>query len=262
MEIGTIDYIEPKIFFIVPYRDRERHLELYLNHMEHVLEGLDYLTLIVHQDDKRYFNRGAMKNIGFKFLKENFPKTYKEKTLVFHDVDHVVWKKGVLDFNTVPGLVKHHFGFPENFVKSLGGIISMNAGDFEKTNGFPNYWSWGYEDNCLYYRAKNAGLKIDESKLKPPKHPDIIMFWHGQKKLINENYIWRNFSNDNGFGIKEVVNLSYKLSDYNDRKRLVVINVENFAVPGVYPLLKKKTPALSFETASRGNIYKKLFKGR
>ena len=54
MDIGNINYIEPKIFFIVPYRDRERHLELYLNHMEHVLDGLDYLTLIVHQDDQRH----------------------------------------------------------------------------------------------------------------------------------------------------------------------------------------------------------------
>jgi hypothetical protein len=114
----------------------------------------------------------------------------------------------------------------------------------------------------LYYRSEKAGLKIDESNLKPPKHPDIIMFWHGQKKLINENYIWKNFSNDNGFGIKEIINLSYKLSDYNNRKRLIVINVENFAVPGSYPVLKKKTPAFSFEPNSTTNAYKNLFKRR
>ena len=43
MEISKITYNEPEKIFIVPYRDRERHLELFLNHMKHVLEDENYL---------------------------------------------------------------------------------------------------------------------------------------------------------------------------------------------------------------------------
>ena len=93
MQVGEIKYKEPEKFIIVPYRDRERHLRVFLNQMEHVLEDENYLILIIHQDDTRNFNRGALKNIGFLYIKNFYPKTYKDKILIYHDVDYVVWKK-------------------------------------------------------------------------------------------------------------------------------------------------------------------------
>ena len=100
MEVSEIKYKEPEKFIIVPYRDRERHLQVFLNHMEHVLEDENYLVLIIHQCDKRNFNRGALKNIGFLYIKDCYPNTYKEKTLVYHDVDYVAWKKNVFDIHS------------------------------------------------------------------------------------------------------------------------------------------------------------------
>ena len=63
----------PKIIFIVPYRDREQQLIFFKRHIQYVLEDMnkeDYEIMIIHQKDKRSFNCGALKNIGFliKFL--------------------------------------------------------------------------------------------------------------------------------------------------------------------------------------------------
>ena len=55
----------PKKVFIIPYRDREAQKEIFMSHMTELLKQDDYEIAFVHQQDKRKFNRGAMKNIGF-----------------------------------------------------------------------------------------------------------------------------------------------------------------------------------------------------
>jgi hypothetical protein len=77
----------PKLVFVVPYRDRELQLGFFRSHMAKVLEDEpSYEIFFVHQQDKRTFNRGAMKNIGFLAMKERYPKTYGDITFVFNDV--------------------------------------------------------------------------------------------------------------------------------------------------------------------------------
>ena len=184
---------EPNTFFIIPYRDREQHLQLYLNHMKCVLEGINCKILIIHQCDKKLFNRGAMKNIGFRYIKENYPDTYKDKTLVFNDVDNVPWKKGVLDFNTKKGIIKHHYGFPVKKAASLGGIFTIIASDFEKTNGFPNLWTWGLEDNTIQHRALYNKMVISREKfIKADANcKNIVRLDHGPMRLISNNILTR-----------------------------------------------------------------------
>lgn len=148
------------IVFIIPYRDRYYHKVHFDKYMEYILEDYDkddYRFLFVHQQDDLPFNRGAMKNIGFLYVKENYAN-YKNITLVFHDIDTIPAEKGLLDYKTRHGVVKHFYGF--RF--ALGGIVSITAGDFEKVNGFPNYWNWGFEDNVLNMRInQNKSLTID-----------------------------------------------------------------------------------------------------
>ena len=67
--------MEPDKFFIVPYRDRENQLEIFVNHMTKLMEGENYQILFIHQKDNRHFNRGAMKNIGFLYVKKKYPQT-------------------------------------------------------------------------------------------------------------------------------------------------------------------------------------------
>lgn len=152
----------PKFIIIVPYRNREIYLDIFIKQMTHVLEDIspdDYRIVVVNQSDTRSFNRGATKNIGFLYVKELYPDDYEDITLVFNDIDTMPKHKQYLQYITRSGTIKHFFGFKH----TLGGIVSITGKDFERIGGFPNYWGWGYEDNLLQVRATRAGIQIDRS---------------------------------------------------------------------------------------------------
>jgi hypothetical protein len=150
----------PEFVIVVPYRDRPQQLADFETHMRAVLANIDpttYRIWYMHPCDSRPFNRGAMKNIGFHVLRDLYPDTYSTITLVFHDIDTVPTGPDVIpDYRTTPGVVKHFYGYTH----ALGGIVSIRAGDFERINGFPNYWAWGYEDNMLQTRVTRAAPKM------------------------------------------------------------------------------------------------------
>ena len=159
-----IDVSTPKVVFIVPYRDRKHQYEVFDNHMRTTVlkdyQETYYKIIYVHQNDNRVFNRGALKNLGFIFVKQLYPETYRNITLVFNDIDTTPNKSDIIpNYETEKGIVKHFFGV----LFALGGIFAINAGDFEDINGFPNYWSWGFEDNLLYQRVQSSGLTLDRS---------------------------------------------------------------------------------------------------
>ena len=175
----------PEKIFIVPYRDRAPQKMAFIHIMSWILEGQNYRILFIHQKDTRPFNRGAIKNIGFIYVKDTYPEHYKNITLIFHDIDYISWRRNQFNFTTRAGVVTHHLGFD----KSMGGIFSIKAGDFEKINGFPNIWTWGLEDNIVYNRCRRVGLHIDvQNRLHVQKDmKDIIGLWHGWERLINPN---------------------------------------------------------------------------
>ena len=167
----------------------------------------EYSLLFIHQNDNRGFNRGAMKNIGFIHVKKIYPDVYKNITLVFNDIDIMPICKGIINYETVPGTVKHFYGF--NF--ALGGLFSIKAGDFEKINGFPNYWGWGFEDNLIQTRAINAKLVIDRSEFYEIFDKNFINIFDKDKRISNKDgfYQYKKEVND---GISTIYKLSYNLS--------------------------------------------------
>lgn len=179
MEVGV-----PKIIFIVPYRDRELQKNFFIRQMGYVLEDMDssdYKIYFIEQRDKRTFNRGAMKNIGFLAMREKYPDHYKDVTFVFNDVDTMPFTKNFLDYQTVHGKIKHFYGF--HF--ALGGIISVTGRDFERLNGFPNFWAWGFEDNLLNQRALQARIEIDRAQFYPIYDKHIIQLNDGLVRNVN-----------------------------------------------------------------------------
>jgi hypothetical protein len=203
----------PKIIFIVPYRDRKQSLDMFKLQMKTILEDVpsdEYEIYISHQCDKREFNRGAIKNIGFLVIKNKYPDDYKKMTFVFNDVDTVPIQKNIFKYNTISGTVKHFYGF----TYTLGGIVSITGEDFEKINGYLNLWSWGYEDNALQHRATNANLHIDRSIFFKINSKEILQEQHGKYRTVNPDDfdIYRNKINE---GINSIYNIKYEITEDN-----------------------------------------------
>ena len=216
----------PKIIFIVPYRDRENDKRFFELHMSNVLEDYDvssYRILYIHQKDTRNFNRGAMKNIGFLYVKSIYPTNYHNITLVFNDVDTIPTKKNLFSYNTEKGIIKHFYGHKH----TLGGIFSIKAADFEKIEGFPNFWAWGYEDNAIYRRATIANIEVDRSIFYPIDSKIIIRLTSSTLRQTNraeyEHYLEEINKNKVTDGISTISQLEYTFDPTTN-----MVNVTNF----------------------------------
>lgn len=235
VEDSKVQSFIPSFIFIVPYRDRVQHLEQFRSHM---CDTNNIQFLFVHQCDSRAFNRGAMKNIGFIAVKKMYPLAYRNITLVFNDVDCMPRQKDLLQYETSQNIVKHFYGY----TYALGGIVSILAGDFERINGFPNFWGWGYEDNMLQNRVLNSKMRIDRSTFflandfvietakksgKTPPDRDsmpIIQQFHGNERNINYAD-FEKYSTHTRDGINSIRNLNIV---YDPETNFV--NVQSFDV--------------------------------
>ena len=211
-ENPTNDPIKPpKFIFIVPYRDREQHLIFFKRQMKYVLEDMDpadYKIYYLHQCDKRSFNRGAMKNIGFLAMREKYPQHYKNITFIFNDVDTMPFSKNFLNYDTVFGNIKHFYGFKH----TLGGIVSIKGIDFERIHGYPNFWAWGFEDNMLYDRVLKARLNVDRSRFFPYPDQNILHFNDGYNKPVNRAEFDR-YAGKTAEGWSSIKNLKYTINE-------------------------------------------------
>jgi len=215
----------PKYVFIVPYRDREPHRVFFSTYIYKIMEDVppeDWKFYFVHQNDKRPFNRGAMKNIGFLALKSAYPDNYKNIIFIFNDVDTLPYDKNVLNYHTDYGVIKHFYGF--HF--ALGGIFSVRGVDFERINGFPNYWAWGGEDNLINERAKQFGIIIDRSNFFTLGNMKILQFADGLKRLICRDELATSIMPNNLDGLSKLVNLSHVI--YDDTHMIDVTSFDTY----------------------------------
>jgi hypothetical protein len=217
----------PTRVFIVPYRNRVQHKFFFCKYMTFLLEDLfDYEILFVHQFDKRSFNRGAMKNIGFLAVKHKYPNDYKNITLIFNDVDTMPFNK-IFEYETSPGVIQHYYGF----TYTLGGIVVIKAADFEKINGFPNFWGYGMEDNCLQTRSEKCDLTIDRSHFYSIGSPEILQLFDGVTRIINKKDPWRMKYDDGVDGIRTIHNLYYTIDKESKNEN---DNISNVEMPNLY----------------------------
>jgi hypothetical protein len=167
-----------------------------------------------------------MKNLGFLYAKSIFPNDYQNITFVFNDVDTMPYTKDLINYETTPGNVKHFYGY----TFTLGGIVSIKGCDFERTNGFPNYWAWGYEDNAFQLRVKTAGLNIDRSQFYPILDQNILQLKDGIIRIVNrgefDRYSDEVLYNKNTDGFKTIYNVAYSFD-----KTTNFLHINNFLTP-------------------------------
>jgi hypothetical protein len=162
-------YIIRMIYILTPYRNREHHLKLFLDHYSKLLDMSKIKIIVIEQANKKPFNKGLLLNCGIKELNKIFHFT-DEDFLILNDIDCLI-KPHKLDLYLEPpnNTIHHIFGFNHIFFKQyncLGGILSMRFSTFVKINGFPNnFWGWGGEDLALGWRSKYSKVPINNSKI-------------------------------------------------------------------------------------------------
>ncbi|XP_045196286.2 beta-1,4-N-acetylgalactosaminyltransferase bre-4-like isoform X1 [Mercenaria mercenaria] len=184
-----------RVAVIVPYRDRETHLKIFLNHMHPFLQRqqLDYGIFVVESIPDVKFNRALLLNIGF----VEASKLYEYDCFVFHDVD-LLPENDEISYNcdqspthlsSAIDVKKYKLPYHSYF----GGVCAFSKEHFKKINGFSNiYFGWGGEDDDIHERIKYSHLKLTRlsSKLgryKMLKHehanqnPDKILLFKTMK---------------------------------------------------------------------------------
>lgn len=153
-----------RLAVVVPYRDREEHLEKFIPHMEKTLsdEGISFKILIVEQADALPFNRAKLLNVGFK---ESVDCDY----FAFHDVDMLPLDS---DYSFPEGpthlaseVEQFNWGLP--YDGYFGGVTLFDRKSFETINGYSNeYWGWGAEDDDVLHRCIIKGIETFRKECK------------------------------------------------------------------------------------------------
>ncbi|XP_045522323.1 beta-1,4-N-acetylgalactosaminyltransferase bre-4-like [Pieris brassicae] len=159
-----------KVAIIVPYRDRQQHLAIFLNHMHPFLmkQQIEYGIFIVEQEGSSDFNRAKLMNVGF--AESQKQKAGGWQCFIFHDIDLLpLDSRNLYSCPKQPrhmsaSIDKLHFKLPYEDI--FGGVSAMTLEQFTKVNGFSNkYWGWGGEDDDMFYRIKKMNYHIARYKM-------------------------------------------------------------------------------------------------
>ncbi|XP_058066569.1 beta-1,4-N-acetylgalactosaminyltransferase bre-4 [Anopheles bellator] len=177
-----------RVAIIVPYRDREQHLPIFLKNIHPFLmkQQLEYGIYIVEQTTGSSFNRAALMNIGF-------AESMKQKNwecMVFHDIDLLPMDDRNL--YTCPDQPRHMsvavdtFGFKLPYSTIFGGVSAMTEKQFRMVNGFSNsFWGWGGEDDDMSNRLKHVGFHIARYPVNIARY---TMLSHKKEKANPKRY--------------------------------------------------------------------------
>ncbi len=113
--------IQKKLAVIVPYRNRESHLNVFIPYLEDYLNSkkIPFEIFVIEQKDKKPFNRGKLLNIGYKESGNEFDY------FCFHDVDMLPIK---VDYSYCdrPTHLADKVDGEESFYNYFGGVTIVN----------------------------------------------------------------------------------------------------------------------------------------
>ena len=142
-----------KLGIIVPYRDREQDLPIFIDNMTNYLntKNIRYEIIIVNQDGGKQFNRGMLLNIGYTYAKK-----LKCDYIVFHDVDMIPLEVDY-SFSEIPLHLATDFLLDvdekkrEVFEEYFGGVTMFTIEDFEKIISWMKNWKEPTLNSLIFF---------------------------------------------------------------------------------------------------------------
>ncbi|KAI0233041.1 Beta-1,4-galactosyltransferase 2 [Lamellibrachia satsuma] len=176
-----------KVAIVIPYRDREEHLRIFLNHMHPILrrQKISYRIFVVEQALPEVFNKASMMNVGF----AEAMKSGSYDCVIFHDVDMLL--EDDRHFYRCSQNIRHmganvnKFGYRLAYYGLIGGASAFRKEHFQQVNGFTNkFYGWGGEDDDMWQRILVQKLKVVRF---PPAVSRYTMLKHGRDKSNKQN---------------------------------------------------------------------------
>lgn len=189
-----------KLGVIVPYRDREPHLRLFVPFLYNALvnAGIDHRMLIVEQEQGKPFNRAKLMNIGFDLSKDDCDY------FAFHDVD-LLPEEADYSYPNCPTHMSAYcsqFDYRLPYETIFGGVALFRKEDVINVNGYSNeYWGWGGEDDDMYDRCQReeTGFERRPNRYRSLSHERQILTQEAYGKNLQRLHSQRN----GGFNHKE-----------------------------------------------------------
>lgn len=168
-----------KYSIIIPYRNRESHLEIMIPRLKEFFEKESYEIIVSEQDDFDNFRIACVENVGYIHSKGD--------VIILHQVDYYPTDDvsyEVIDMPVLPArrgiflnednkTYRHYSDIPAGYRKweqeidhnFYGGVICMTRSHFEQINGLnPLYKGWGNEDEDLRERFLWAGIPVKRNE--------------------------------------------------------------------------------------------------
>jgi len=220
-----------KLGVIVPFRDREEHLEKFIKQVPPYLTNndIDYELIVVEQSDKKPFNRGKLLNIGFIEARK-----LECDYVVFHDVDMIPVDVDY-SYSDIPLHLATSFELENDKSKNLsfddyfGGVTMFSKEAFEKINGYSNlYWGWGFEDDDLLFRSKKENLPLDTAIIGKNDIKNVYgLYFDGSQSYIKvEKKDLLDFSKN------RTILISFKPDELVSNPNLEYDDFTVFSIPG------------------------------
>lgn len=234
-----------RVAIIVPYRDREQHLKIFLNFMHNFLmaQQLEYAIFVVELALPTKFNRGLLVNIG---VSSAMYSGIGFSCYVIHDVDLLPLDDRNLYLCS--GSPRHMSSSNSKFNNSLpyhtyvGGVISFTHLQFKAINGFSNmYFGWGGEDDDLRKRISHAGYELHRVPFEIGRY-DALFHAHDKKNPVNPDRYDLLKAPERRMNTEGLNSLHYKLLTIEKRPLYtwiyVQINYSDYGVSSSSPLLE------------------------
>jgi hypothetical protein len=207
------NYINTKLDVIIPYRNRENELQLFLKNFRKTHDiYFEYNIILCEQDDNNDFCRGQLINTGVKYILEK--DEMKKSKLFITDVD-LLYKKIHVDI--IKPLNYKLYGINNLQLSAGGGAFICSQKSFVNFNGFSNkYIGWGSEDLDITYRLYFSNNHLHNKNMIDRDTNDGYIIDEIQNKIIETENKNKYCDKNNTIFIQQVIN--YNLYFYSSNK--------------------------------------------